>query len=95
MKTLRAGATGDEVFTLQNLLNEWGFVCPPTGVFDENTEKAVRDFQQAQGLTADGIVGKRTWETLQDESQLTNLIAIGNVFISICFIRLISKVFHR
>lgn len=41
---------------------------PPTGVFDENTEKAVRDFQQAQGLTADGIVGKRTWETLQDEA---------------------------
>lgn len=68
MKTLRAGATGDEVFTLQNLLNEWGFACPPTGVFDENTEKAVRDFQQAQGLTADGIVGKRTWEALQDEA---------------------------
>lgn len=68
MKTLRAGATGDEVLTLQNLLNEWGFTCSPTGVFDENTEKAVRDFQQAQGLTADGIVGKRTWETLQDET---------------------------
>ncbi len=68
MKTLRAGATGDEVLTLQNLLNEWGFECPPTGTFDENTEKAVRDFQQVQGLTADGIAGKRTWETLQDEA---------------------------
>lgn len=57
MKTLRAGATGDEVLTLQNLLNQWGFACPLTGVFDENTEKAVCDFQQVQGLTADGIVG--------------------------------------
>lgn len=69
MKTLRAGATGDEVLTLQNLLNQWGFACPLTGVFDENTEKAVCDFQQVQGLTADGIVGKRTWETLQDEAR--------------------------
>lgn len=69
MKTLRRGATGDEVLTLQNLLNQWGLACSPTGVFDENTEKAVRDFQLAQGLTADGIVGKRTWETLQDEDR--------------------------
>lgn len=69
MKTLRTGATGDEVVTLQNLLNEWEYTCPQTGVFDETTERAVRDFQQDQGLSADGIVGKRTWETLQDEAK--------------------------
>lgn len=69
MKTLRTGATGDEVVTLQNLLNEWEYTCPQTGVFDETTERAVRDFQQDQGLPADGIVGKRTWETLQDEAK--------------------------
>lgn len=69
MKTLRTGATGDEVLTLQDLLNQWGFVCSPSGVFDENTEKAVRNFQQAQGLSADGIVGKRTWDILQDEAK--------------------------
>lgn len=69
MKTLKTGATGDEVVTLQKLLNEWGFTCPLNGVFDEKTEKAVRDFQHAQGLSADGIAGKRTWETLQDEAK--------------------------
>lgn len=69
MKTLRTGATGDEVVTLQNLLNEWEYTCPQTGVFDETTERTVRDFQQDQGLSADGIVGKRTWETLQDEAK--------------------------
>lgn len=69
MKTLRTGATGDEVVTLQNLLNEWEYTCPQTGMFDETTERAVRDFQQDQGLSADGIVGKRTWETLQDEAK--------------------------
>lgn len=69
MKALRIGATGDEVLTLQDLLNQWGFTSTQTGVFDENTEKAVRDFQQAQGLSADGIVGKQTWDTLQDETK--------------------------
>lgn len=69
MKTLRTGAKGDEVVILQQLLNEWGYVCPISGVFEEKTEKAVRDFQQALGLSADGIVGKRTWEILQDEAQ--------------------------
>ena len=67
MNTLKKGATGDEVLTLQNTLIQWGYTCPVTGTFEEVTEKNVREFQQAQGLSADGIVGKRTWETLLDE----------------------------
>lgn len=67
MKTIKKGATGDEVLILQNALTEWGYTCPVTDTFEEETEKKVREFQQAQGLAADGIVGKRTWETLLDE----------------------------
>ncbi len=32
-----------------------------TGLFDENTENAVRTFQKIFGLSQDGIIGKATW----------------------------------
>ena len=38
MKTLKPGATGSEVTTLQELLRQWQYPCPVTGVFDNETE---------------------------------------------------------
>lgn len=35
-----------------------------TGVFDEQTETAVKAFQQTYGLTPDGIVGRQTWDDI-------------------------------
>ena len=34
------------------------------GVKGKNTRRAIRDFQSANGLKADGIVGSKTWELL-------------------------------
>lgn len=34
------------------------------GSYGATTERAVRAFQQKQGLTADGVVGQRTWNAL-------------------------------
>lgn len=68
MNTLKLGAVGNDVVTLQTLLEEWNYPCPQTGTFDKETDKCVREFQHSQGLTADGIVGKRTWEVLQNET---------------------------
>jgi len=34
------------------------------GIFGANTEKAVKSFQRAKGLAADGIAGKNTWAKL-------------------------------
>jgi zinc D-Ala-D-Ala carboxypeptidase len=34
------------------------------GIFGPRTEAAVRDFQQNENLSADGIVGKQTWTAL-------------------------------
>ena len=36
------------------------------GVFDEPTTAAVRAFQQQFGLTQDGIVGRQTWQEIED-----------------------------
>ena len=35
------------------------------GVKGKNTKKAVKDFQKANGLKADGVVGSRTWDLLK------------------------------
>lgn len=60
-ETLRLGDRGEQVSNLQQKLAAAGFaVSSQKGSFDEETEAAVRQFQQAKGLTIDGIVGKQT-----------------------------------
>lgn len=67
MQTIRINSKGGDVHTLQQLLQEWGYDIPITGNFGQMTDKAVRDFQTKGRLTADGIVGRRTWELLMDK----------------------------
>jgi peptidoglycan hydrolase-like protein with peptidoglycan-binding domain len=62
--TIKKGATGADVTTLQQLLNGLGFSVAVTGTFDQATHDAVVAFQKAKGLTADGIVGAKTWAAL-------------------------------
>lgn len=59
MTTLKKGANGAEVRDLQRRLN-----CVADGIFGSVTEEAVKAFQREHGLTADGIVGERTWTAL-------------------------------
>ena len=64
MRTLRRGDRGREVVDLQTRLQALGFDLGSRGidgVFRESTERAVRAFQQALGLLADGLVGPITW----------------------------------
>ncbi len=65
---LRLGDVGEEVRTIQRLLNRISTnfpgipkIYPVNAVFDRGTEEAVRKFQQQFNLTPDGIVGKATW----------------------------------
>lgn len=63
--TLRRGNSGDEVAELQALLNAmYGADLEIDGVFGAKTEAAVKAFQKAHGLYADGIVGQKTWAAL-------------------------------
>lgn len=63
--TLRRGSQGDEVADLQMLLNsKFGYDLDVDGNFGKATETAVKDFQKKHGLTADGVVGPKTWAAL-------------------------------
>ena len=66
MKTLRVGSTGTQVQVLQWLLNHTTDYTSGKvdGIFGTKTLAAVRKFQEANSLTVDGIVGKKTWAKL-------------------------------
>lgn len=63
--TCRKGARGKITALVQERLNSKGFNCGTIdGIFGSGTENAVKAFQRAMGLTADGIVGVNTWTKL-------------------------------
>lgn len=62
--TLQLGASGFRVTTLQYLLSYRGSTITADGTFSSGITSAVKSFQSANGLTADGIVGPNTWEHL-------------------------------
>lgn len=65
--TVRKGMTGEAVEYAQTLLNYHGFAVKVDGVFGEDTETAVKRFQQTHDLEVDGIVGKKTWAKLESK----------------------------
>ena len=61
---LRRGTNNNLVYLLQALLYFAGYKLTPDGAFGPMTETAVRQFQAASGLTADGIAGPKTFAAL-------------------------------
>ena len=73
-QTLRRGDKKSGVLFLQKLL--LSFLYPITsldGVFGPETERAVKAFQTENELTADGIVGRNTWNALNSSFGRSNL----------------------
>ena len=63
--TLQQGSTGPDVVALQQRLNALGYnVGTPDGQFGAGTKAQVVAFQQAHGLTANGVVDAATWAAL-------------------------------
>lgn len=61
---LRLGSTGSDVRLLQELLALKSYILKPDGQFGPLTQGMVKNFQRANGLTDDGIVGPKTWNLL-------------------------------
>ncbi|HZB49842.1 MAG TPA: M15 family metallopeptidase [Mycobacteriales bacterium] len=67
--TLREGSSGDAVTRLQIRVAGWvayGEVLGIDGQFGPATKRAVIRFQQAYGLTADGIAGSQTFNKIYE-----------------------------
>lgn len=69
VSTLRLGVNNSQVFSLQQALNNAGFIISSSGAgspgnetsyFGIRTKNAVVSFQKSKGLVADGIVGSKT-----------------------------------
>ena len=65
VSVLKKGCKGEDVRALQGILDALGYPCGNAdGSFGSNTEAAVKKFQAANNLTADGCVGANTWAEL-------------------------------
>lgn len=68
METLRIGDKGEAVYQLQQQLISLGYSLGQVdGHFGDKTDNAVRLFQQAAGLTIDGIFGRQSYAKLAKE----------------------------
>jgi peptidoglycan hydrolase-like protein with peptidoglycan-binding domain len=78
--TISLGSTGDDVKRLQRALARqllWNPFGPITGTFDAGLQTSVKDFQQSNGLTVDGIVGPATWAKLPPYREASPTLATG------------------
>lgn len=61
----KMGSSGSEVSEIQTRLKKWGYYSGAVdGIFGTATRNAVIKFQKANGLDADGIVGRKTLEAM-------------------------------
>lgn len=63
---LRPGAEGEDVKALQDRLTQLGYKPgEANGQYNDETKKALTQFQQMAQLKPDGVVGPKTWEALE------------------------------
>ena len=74
MKTLRRNDKGDEVKVLQCLTGKIGTF----GEFDKELENHIVSLQKTYHLTADGIVGPKTWEAIASHQPTLRQTSRGN-----------------
>lgn len=64
MTTLKHGMRGEAVVELQQALVDQGYELDVDGVFGDETDAAVREFQTDSELDVDGVAGPETWAAL-------------------------------
>lgn len=64
METLKKGSTGADVKRVQTALNRAGATLTVDGSYGSKTVQAVKNFQEDNRLTVDGVCGPATWGAL-------------------------------
>ena len=65
---------------LQDALKALGYDPGPLdGVFGAKTENAVKKFQQAREIAADGVVGRVTWINIDEADQSHPVLRVGSI----------------
>ena len=80
--TLRRGSSGEWVTYLQAKLIQLGYDVGSTGAdgkFGAKTETAVKAFQKDRGLTADGVVGQKTWAAIDSGVAVTYTVTVQHL----------------
>ena len=72
------GSQGSDVTELQKMLNQNGYSLAEDGIFGTKTQEAVKNYQQKNGLSVDGIVGTNTWSSLGRTANASAAIATGS-----------------
>lgn len=65
---VKNGNHGSSVTAVQKQLSKRGFYLATDGIFDPRTLDDVKDFQKMHGLSIDGIIGPKTWNSLWNTS---------------------------
>ena len=79
--TIKLGDSGDDVKRLQRVFARTKVLGPDsvTGVFGPETEQAVKDFQQSNGLVVDGVVGPITWSHIHPYREASPTLQAGSL----------------
>ena len=76
---LKKGSSDPAVRDLQEALKALGYDPGPIdGIFGTKTESAVKKFQQAREITADGVVGRVTWINIDEADQSHPVLKTGS-----------------
>ena len=80
MIVLRNGSKGQAVGDLQRKLNQViGSKLTVDNWFGDATAEAVAAYQKSVGLVDDGVVGKKTWESLNSNGKPSKLIGMADL----------------
>ncbi|MBQ2701022.1 MAG: peptidoglycan-binding protein [Clostridia bacterium] len=70
-KKLQRGATGKQVKLVQQRLKDLGFFDGPiSGNYMNQTQAAVKKFQEYNGIKVDGVTGEKTWNAMFNEDNV-------------------------
>lgn len=89
------GSRGEEVKQIQTKLKRWGYYSGNVdGIYGSATLAAVKKFQKKNGLTVDGIAGKKTLEAMGIFNSSSSSSSSNSSNVSSSNLKLLSRVVY-